>query len=153
MTAVASAQWSDSIDTVTTGDFNDIDPQVDHAGMVPGSINAGMYGYVPGVEWLVLERWSGTDDAISACMFSGSTLKWDSNVVTISPEIVGVLQKYPDICTVGNGASIAAWQEKAGTVWNIYTSIHDTNSAGWTDRWNRCSPPIWEGVRSLPSKG
>ena len=133
MTAVASAQWSESIDTVTTGDFNDIDAQVDHAGMVPGSTNAGMYGYVPGVEWLVFERWSGTDDAISACMFSDSTLKWDSNVVAISPEIVGVLQKYPDICTVGNGTSIAAWQEKAGTVWNIYTSIHATNSAGWSD--------------------
>ncbi len=132
ITTTASAQWSDNIDTVTTGNFNDINPQVDHAGMVPGLINGGGYPSLPNTEWIAFERWNGSADAISAGELSASSLKWDTSVVTISPETSGTTQKYPDICTIGSGVSVAAWQERSGGSWNIYASIHNTGIATWT---------------------
>ncbi len=131
MTGVASAQWSETIDTVTTGDFDDINPQVDHAGLNAFPIS-GVYGFKYLGEWMVFERWTGDGDAIAAVKFSGTNLKWDSNAVTISPAEAGAVMKYPDVCTAKNGTSIAAWQESSDSAWNIYYSICNIDSGNWS---------------------
>lgn len=131
MTGVASAQWSDSIDTVTTGNFDDINPQVDHAGL-NALAYSGVYGFSYPGEWLVFERWNGGSEAIAAVRFLGSDLKWDSSVVTISLAEGGTVKKYPDVCTDKNGTSIAAWQETSDSVWNIYYSSCNVDSGNWS---------------------
>ncbi|HQT92524.1 MAG TPA: T9SS type A sorting domain-containing protein [Candidatus Kryptobacter bacterium] len=125
------AQWSATVTAVTSGDFDDINPQVDHAGLNAAPLG-GIYGFRFAEEWLVFERWAGESDAIAAARFLGSALKWDSLVATISPAKSGVVKKYPDVCTARNGTSLAAWQEESGGVWNIYYSLCNVDSGNWS---------------------
>lgn len=128
---VASAQWSDTVTAVTSGDFDDVNPSVDHAGLSAAPLG-GIYGFKYAEEWLVLERWTGESDAIAAVKFTGSTLKWDSSVTVISPAKAGVVRKYPDVCTDKKGISLAAWQEMSDSVWNIYYSFCNVDSGNWS---------------------
>ncbi len=129
--ASASAQWSDRLHAVTSGNFDDINPQMDHAGMAAGIIG-GFYGSSLKAEWLVFERWSGGSDAIAAVKFSGSSLEWDSTVSIISPAVPGAVQKYPDVCTAGSGRSLAAWQVRSDGAWNIEYSTGSIDSSEWS---------------------
>ena len=140
MTCAASAQWSDTIDTITTGNFNDINPQVDHAGLGFPFITG--YKTVLPSAWVVFERWGGNYDAIVALKYDATTSKWDTSVVTIAGEDSGIVRKYPDICTVKNGVSIAAWQQKSDSVWNIYYSLGNISS----DLWSTPSPLTMDSV-------
>ena len=125
------AQWSATVTAVTSGNFDDVNPRVDHAGLNAAPLG-GTYGFQSAEEWLVFERWAGGSDAIAAVRFSGSALRWDTTVVTISPAKVGSAQKYPDVCTSRNGTSLAAWQEEPGGVWNIYYSLCRVDSGNWS---------------------
>lgn len=129
--SIASAQWSDTLHAVTSGEFDDINPQADHAGMAPGIIG-GYYGSSLKGEWLVFERWSGGSDAIAGVRFFGPSLRWDTTADVISASRAGVVQKYPDVCTVGNGTSLAAWQEQSDGAWNIEYSICSIDSGNWS---------------------
>ncbi|MCL5020791.1 MAG: T9SS type A sorting domain-containing protein [Bacteroidetes bacterium] len=129
MTCVASAQWSHTIDTITTGNFNDIDPQVDHAGLGTGSY--GRAAMERGL-WLVFEGWNGGSDAIETVKFLGSTLNYSPTIITLSPAQSGVVQKNPDICSIQIGTSIAAWQVKSDSVWNIEYSVFNGDSGVWS---------------------
>lgn len=132
MTCVASAQWSDTIDTITTGNFNDIDPQVDNAGLNGLAYPGGILGADYPESWVVFERWYGNSDAISAAKFVGSTMMWDSNIKTISPAETGLVKKFPDVCTLANGMSLATWQEESGSIWNIYYSTCKIDNGNWS---------------------
>ena len=131
LTTTASAQWSDTICTVTNGNWDDINPQLDHAG-IAADVAGGIYGTSLKAEWLVFERWNEGSNAIAALRFSGTSLKWDSTVTTVSPARIGVVQKCPDVCTVGDGTSLAAWQEKLDSVWNIEYSTCNADSGNWS---------------------
>jgi len=124
--AIGQSAW-DGVDTVTAGTAADLNPQIDHAGM-----SLVLYGgSYPDMEWIVFERWNDGVDAIGAVRFLGSSLKWDTTVSTPSPAEPGVEKKLPDVCTVGNGTSIATWQEKSDGAWNIKYSVCRIDSAKW----------------------
>ncbi len=116
----AGAQWADTTITVTSGNFDDIDPAVDDAGR--------SYPQV----WLAFERWYGGSDAIDAVRFDGNTLKWDSTAITVSPQAGNIIQKYPDVCTEASGVSLAAWQQKTDSVWDIDYSVFDPIKGMWS---------------------
>lgn len=131
MAATASfAQWSPTIDTVTSGDFDDLSPQVDHAGI--GMTFVGLSSAPVTEEWLVFERWENRMSSIAAVKFLGNQLKWDPSVTIISPAKPGVVQKYPDVCTAQNHISVAAWQQKTDTVWSICYSVCDSSGGDWS---------------------
>ncbi len=142
MTCAASAQWSDTIDTLTTGNSKDINPQVDHAGFT-FSLIGGSKAVPPGSgAWVVFERWDSNYDGIVALKYGATTSKWDTNVVTIAGADSGVIRKYPDICTVKNEVSLAAWQQKSDNAWNIYYSVGNIGS----DLWSTPSPITKDSV-------
>lgn len=120
--------WSQTIDTVSTGNFDDFNPQVDHGGMV-------WTGLAPSTitkEWVVFERRSQGTSSIIGIRYLMDQLKWDPTVYTISPSMAGVTQEFPDVCTDQKLTSLAAWQEKTGGIWNIYYSTCQTDSGNWS---------------------
>ena len=122
--AYAQHSWLKT-DTVTSGDFDDFNPQVDHVGMATPNPYISVLE-----EWVIFERWNNGASSIAAVKFLGDKLKWDDSVAIISPSIAGVVQKYPDICTDQKLISVAAWQERTDSVCNIYYSICDSKLLG-----------------------
>ncbi len=114
------------VDTVTSGDYDDYNVQIDHEGMLSSSRSPnGIIG------WIVFERWQNGVSSIAGKQFSSNQTGWNSIVTTISPTIPGIFQKYPDVCTIPESISVAAWQQKKDSVWNIYFSYCYADSANW----------------------
>lgn len=133
-TTYAQYGWQ-KVDTVTTGDFDDYNPQIDHGGHI--------YSYQVMNDWVIFERWNSGASSIAAARYLGQQLRWDSIVYTISPDLSGITQGLPDICTVSGEVlvdsvyvsesfTVAAWEEKADSVWNIYYSTCDPDSSNWS---------------------
>ncbi len=123
------------VDTLTSGDFDDFNPRVAH--------NNPMYpaGSIP--TWVVFERQDNKGSSISAVKYLGSQTRWDPNVYTVSPESAGVMQRLPDVCTVFGEVlvdsvykiksfTLAAWQVRSDSVWNIYYSKCAGDSSNWS---------------------
>ncbi len=125
-----SAQWGQSIDTVTSGATDDVNPEVDHAGIA--IYDFGLSNGPLTQEWVVFERWENGTSSIAAVKFNANQTKWDTSVSIVSPAGVGTVQKYPDICTNLDSISVCAWQESTDSVWNIYCSFCDINNGIWS---------------------
>jgi len=119
------------VDTVTTGEFDDSHPVVYHS--VPNSeMEIG--------PWMVFERRSSTESMIAAKRFVHSSLAWDTSITIISSGPISGEQSIPDIAMIPYysssrivSCSLAAWQEKTDSVWNIYYSTVFNDSSQWTD--------------------
>lgn len=126
------------IDTVTSGNLDDHNPQLDHGGS----------GFPQGevlFEWLVFERWNSGQSSICAMKvepYTGNSpqVQFDSTVV-ISPPTVNLFQEHPDICTnfyPNDTTTLAAWQENNSLsendvlTWNIYFSYTSGNETQWS---------------------
>ena len=141
------AGWQ-AVDTVTAGDFDDHDPQLDHGGL------GAAWFFPPPFEWLVFDRQSDTQNSICAMKVKLSTgsgppsVQWDSSMI-ISATPAYVVQKEPDICTnfrtiyTGSADStivqtIAAWQEMDARLdrvidaWDIYYSFSSGSEGEWS---------------------
>jgi hypothetical protein len=118
------------VDTLTRGNFDDLNPQVDHAGL--GMINVGLSVGPLAKEWVVFERWENGASSIAALEFNANLTSWDTSVSIVSPAKAGTVQKYPDICTNLNSVSACAWQGMTGSTWNIYCSQCSINDGNWS---------------------
>ena len=124
---IVQAQFANqlpTVDTVTTGEFDDTHPMMYHHHYVlPTS--------VPG--WVVFERRTDSASVIAAKVYSSSTGKWDSSVTIISSSPIDQEQKLPDIA-VGEYSVpriVAVWQKKENNVWNILFSFAARDSLKW----------------------
>ena len=139
--ATATNSYSQSygwqkVDTVTSGDFDDYNPQIDHGGKVLPSFPVSD-------NWMVFERWNNGICSIASMKYLGQQLKWDLAVRIISSASPGVTQKLPDVCTtsgeflidsiyVSKSLSLAAWEEKSDSNRDIYYSTCDPDSSNWS---------------------
>jgi hypothetical protein len=126
-------------DTVTAGEFDDYNPQLDHGGLGPWSYS------VP-FEWLVFERRTDTADEICTVrllptMSTGDpSVTWDSPVSIVSSTDEITEKRNPDICTIfsADTVTVAAWEENEPWretvvgVWNIYYSFTSGNETEWS---------------------
>ncbi len=135
-TVHAQGAWG-KIDTVTTGNFEDLNPQLDHGGLGAPRPTTPFY-------WLVFERWNGPQGMICAKKVEPSAtaisqVQFDSTV-EISPPTINLLQEHPDICTefAKDTFTVAAWEEddsRSATpflTWNIYYSYASGNETQWS---------------------
>lgn len=137
--AFAQYGWQE-IDTLTRGDFQDLNPQPDN-----GKYNPYPLG-LSGDTWVIFERHGSGSSSIAAVRFVGDELRWDTTVTVISSPGPGTIRKDPDICSIPPEAyfypspgtepfTLAVWEEKYDTNSNIYYSILWKDSASW-------SPPV-----------
>lgn len=133
-----SAQYQygwQSVDTVTSGDYDDHFPQVSHEALYTFGTNTAT--------WIGFERWDGGMSSIAAVRYLPSQLEWDPNVYAISSPATGTIQRFPDVSTAfttvmvdsvyrQRSFTVAAWQEKSDTTWNIYFSTLIGDSTNWT---------------------
>ncbi len=148
-TTAAYAQWQwRMVDSVTSGNFDDHNPQLDHGGL-------GIWRTWAPFEWLVFERQSDTQSAVCAMKVESCsvvpplTVPWDSSVTIISSGPSYLLKKYPDICTdfktinAGVGDSViaqtlAVWLEmdtryaRPIDSWDVYISYSTGNENVWS---------------------
>ncbi len=139
-TASAYAQYGwQKVDTLTTGDFDDYNPQVDHGGL-------GMWSMWAPFEWIVFERWSGGESSICGMKVQASTgssaslVEWDQSPMVISSSNVNPIQEKPDICTIfyRDTVTLASWQGnslssgKDEHSWSIYYSYTSGNETEWS---------------------
>ncbi|OYV86672.1 MAG: hypothetical protein B7Z63_03630, partial [Ignavibacteriae bacterium 37-53-5] len=132
--AFAQYGWQ-KVDTLTSGDFDDFNPRVAYKNpMYPAGSNP---------TWVVFERQDNGGTSISAVKYLGSQTRWDPNIYTVSPASDGVMQRLPDVCTVFGEVlvdsvykiksfTLAAWQERSDSVWNIYYSTCVGDSSHWS---------------------
>jgi hypothetical protein len=124
------------VDTVTSGGFDDYNPQIDHGGRVPSAFPVKD-------NWMVFERWNSGTPSIASMKYLGQELSWDPTVYTISPASPGVIQKLPDVCSTAGGflidsiyvsksLTLASWEEKSDSNWDIYYSTCDPDSSNWS---------------------
>ena len=132
--SISSAQvWSPflKVDTVTTGDFEDSHPIIDHSSFMFGSVLD---------PWLVFERQTNSESMIAAKSFISYSAGWDTTVSVISSRPISEELRYPEIATINYSSygktvkhTIVAWQQKADSVSNIYFSIFKYDSTGWSN--------------------
>jgi hypothetical protein len=126
-----SGNFWNKVDTVTTGDYDDLNPSITH--------NAGDT-YTSNFAWLVFERQSAAESQIAAKKFIRSGAKWDSAVVVISSRPAGEVQKNPDYSEMSYfdtaGMShvmrLAAWQVRKENRWQIFYSTNNDSAPGWS---------------------
>ena len=118
-------------DTVTAGEFDDAHPVVYHS-----SFNSGMENN----PWVVFERRSNTESMITAKRFITNSTAWDTSVTIISSSSIIEEQRMPDLAMIEYSSTgkilrrtLAAWQEKADSVWNIYYSTITDDSVTWSN--------------------
>lgn len=139
--AQIGGDWQE-IDTVTAGDFDDYNPQIDDGGLGSGMASAPF-------EWIIFERWDGEQSSICGMKVKPFTntspffVQWDSSATTISSVTANVLRKNPDICSEFEtfdqssidstvSTTVAAWQEKTDSLWNIYYSYTSGDETQWS---------------------
>ncbi|HEY9167114.1 MAG TPA: T9SS type A sorting domain-containing protein [Candidatus Kryptonia bacterium] len=134
--ALSQYGWQ-KVDTLTGGEFDDLHPQV-----TCGEYTVLPYGTASDL-WVLFERWNAGLSSIAGVRNQGQNGSWDTTVYTISPATIGVTQRLPHICSLaywvlaGNdyeqkSFSIAAWQEKSDSVWNIYYSTCGPDTQLWS---------------------
>lgn len=131
--AQVPSRWAE-IDTVTSGNFNDRDPQLDHLGLeVPGILN---YVNAQQGEWMIFQRDSAGSSSIVGKQFRPQVLKWDSAESVISPSVPGAVVMSPDICSMTIGPdsllTVAAWIQDEGAVRRIFYSTTGGDSPTWS---------------------
>lgn len=147
-TASYAQSWGD-VETVTFGDFDDHNPQLDHGGL------GAQWWFSPSFEWLVFDRQSDTQSTICAMKVRPSDsdftspIQWDSSAAIISSAPSYIFQKNPDICTNFKSVyqdsnwtnvpfTLAAWQEldtRRETIinpWSIYYSCSSGSEVEWS---------------------
>lgn len=135
------------VDTVTSGNFNDFNPQIDHGGLGP-------WRYSVPFEWLVFDRQGDTQSAVCAMKIKPTmnngvpSVQWDSSVTIIATMPSVSSNKNPDISTnfeymyrdsvwTNEPFTVAAWQEDEPwretivPVWDIYYSYTSGDEAEW----------------------
>ena len=133
--ASAPAQPVDNwnkVDTVTVGDFDDLNPSVVH--------NAYFSSPTGSFLWVVFERHTSTQSQIAASKFNRTEGRWDSDVVVLSSLPPGEEQKYPDYSEVSyydtiaglRALRLAAWQTKIDNRWQIYYSTFNDGASAWS---------------------
>lgn len=125
----ASGQWLKT-DTVTSGDYDDHSPRIDHNG---GAWTSS--GPAAG-EWMVFQRDSAHLSSIAGKRFWFQKQKWDTAVSQISPAINGVEQTSPDVCGLVKGYDslivLAAWLREEDGFKRIYFSTTVGDSTAWS---------------------
>lgn len=128
------SQWG-KVDTLTSGNFDDFNPHIAH--------ESPRYWGDSEPTWVIFERQNKGISSISGVRYIGGQTRWDPNIYTVSPPSFGVLQSLPDVCTVFGEVlidsvykiksfTVAAWQERSDSVWNIYYSTCVGDSSNWS---------------------
>jgi Secretion system C-terminal sorting domain len=86
--------------------------------------------YSSNYEWLVYERQSGDSSFIIGKIFRRNSGSWDSSETVLSATTIQEMQKYPVIASKEK-FSMALWQQKTGTYWNIYYCTYSVASQKW----------------------
>ena len=128
----AIGQWR-KIDTVTSGNYIDHNPRIDHSGLqIP--VGTGRNTADEG-EWMIFERDSNGVSWIAGKRFWFQHQTWDATVTEVAPPISGIEQTSPDLCGMMKGYDslivLAAWLRRENGVRSIYYSTTVGDSTGW----------------------
>lgn len=143
------------IDTVTSGNYVDHNPQLDHwAGQLPQTFTDSVD---PANEWMVFERDSAGISSVAGERFWLTSWKWDSSVTEISQPIPGVVQLSPDVCSMiypyPYRSVLAAWLQQENGVKSIRYSTFRQEQGVWASPQTMIADTIYDDQLKVRSYG
>lgn len=110
-------------DTVTSGNFDDLNPVLDHGGMESRTTRV-----FPGYQWLVFDRTDSSGSSVIAKRYSNRTLTWEKGEYVLASHMVAGVMHHPDVATLSDTSSLAVWQQDIDGSRNIVFSRWDGES-------------------------
>lgn len=113
------------MDTVTSGDFDDFNPVLDHGGM---QLRGLMFHSE--CQWLIFDRHDTSGSSVVAKRFFNARGIWDTTEFVIASSLPPGSFHFPDVATSADSNALAVWQEKTDEHWNICYSRW--NGTAWS---------------------